>query len=73
MMTGEEFGLALKSAGFNQTTFAEKMKVDRTVIGRQVRSEQVAVVWVYALAGLVAGKAATEVIKLVEEVDNASH
>jgi DNA-binding XRE family transcriptional regulator len=71
VMTGKEFVVALKAAGYTQKRFAEIMGVHRTTVQRQVDTMAVDPCWVYALAGLIAGKAAGEVAELVSKADNA--
>lgn len=68
-MTGEEFKIAAKSAGYNQGQFAAAMGVHRTLIGRLFAAEEVERHWVYALAGLIATKAGTQACRLVAEYD----
>ena len=75
-MTGQEFEAAVKAAGYTQKRFAELMGVHRTTIAERYQAETVEPYWVYALAGLIAGKAAGEVTTLVacasEIVENKS-
>lgn len=68
-MTGGKFKAAFKAAGYNQGQFAGVMGVHRTAIGRQCASAEVDRVWVFALAGLVAGRSADSVTSLVAEYD----
>lgn len=71
-MTGQEFEAAVKAAGYTQKRFAEKMGVHRTTIAKQYGAETVDPFWVYALAGLIAAKAAGEVVELVGGADAGS-
>lgn len=64
-MTGQEFAAAVKAAGYTQKRFAEVMGVHRTTIAERFSADAVEPYWVYALAGLIAGKAAGEVAGLV--------
>lgn len=65
-MLGQEFANALKTAGYTQKAFAEIMNVHRTTVGRCCCAEvEVEPLWVYALAGLVAAKAAGTITALV--------
>ncbi|EIU5018191.1 TPA: hypothetical protein ACGJ68_006802 [Pseudomonas aeruginosa] len=68
-MTGQEFELAIKAAGYNQARFAKVMGVHRQTIGSLCQSGEVARYWAYALAGLVASKSARTVASIVEEFD----
>lgn len=68
-MTGKEFEAAVKAAGYTQKRFAEIMGVARTTIARQYEAEEVSPYWVYALAGLIAGTAAGEVVSLVSNAN----
>lgn len=71
-MTGQEFANALKAAGYTQKAFAEVMKVHRTTVGRCCGADdEVEPLWVYALVGLVAAKAAGTVTALVDGVGDA--
>ena len=69
-MTGSEFAEAIKAAGYTQKRFAEVMGVHRTTIADRFVAETVEPYWVFALAGLIAGKAATEVHSLVGKANN---
>ena len=71
-MTGENFKIALKAAGYTQGQFAQAMGVHRTVIGRQCAAQEVDRYWVYALAGLIATKSGQLVTGLVAEYDKLS-
>lgn len=68
-MTGAEFKAALKAAGYTQAAFAHVMSVHRETIGKQCQADEVDRVWVYALAGLVAGTSATTVTAIVGKID----
>lgn len=65
-MTGSEFAAAVKSAGFTQKDFAETMGVHRTTIADRYAAKKVEPYWVYALAGIVAARASTEVVILAK-------
>ena len=69
-MTGQEFRDALKAAGLSQGEFAAAMGVHRTTIGERFKLDAVEPYWVFALAGLVAVRAAKEVIVLVGKADS---
>ncbi len=71
-MTGKEFEAAVKAAGYTQKRFAEIMGVARTTIGRQYEAEVVSPYWVYALAGLISGTAAVEVVSLVSNANTGA-
>ena len=68
-MTGQEFAAAVKTAGYTQKRFAEVMGVHRTTIADRFNADSVEPYWVYALAGLIAGAAAGEVVELVSKAD----
>lgn len=68
-MTGPEFKEALKAAGYTQAAFAHVMGVHRETIGKQCQSAKVERVWVYALAGLIAGTSAATVTEIVGKTD----
>lgn len=69
-MTGSEFEDALKAAGFKaQADFARVMGVHRQTIGKQCQADKVEVVWVYALAGVVAANSANAVVSIVGKID----
>lgn len=68
-MTGQEFAAAVKAAGYTQKGFAEIMGVHRTTVAERFNAGAVEPYWVYALAGLIAGKAAGEVAELVSRAD----
>ena len=68
-MIGQEFAAAVKAAGYTQKRFAEIMGVHRTTIAERFSADAVEPYWVYALAGLIAGKAAGEVAELVSYAD----
>lgn len=68
-MTGQQFELAIKAAGYNQVRFAKVMGVHRQTIGSVCQSGEVPRYWAYALAGLVAAKSARCVTAVVEEFD----
>ncbi|MFJ3317196.1 hypothetical protein ACIPLR_17715 [Herbaspirillum huttiense] len=67
-MTGPEFKQALKAAGYTQAAFAHVMDVHRETIGKQCQAEAVDRVWVYALAGLIAGTSAATVTAIVGKI-----
>ena len=71
-MTGQEFAAAVKAAGYTQKRFAEIMGVHRTTIADRFNATVVEPYWVYALAGLIAGTAAGEVVNLVSKADTNS-
>lgn len=71
-MTGAEFAEAVKAAGYNQKAFAKAMGVHRTTIAERFAAEAVEPYWVYALAGLVAGAASSQVAALVGQADTNS-
>jgi transcriptional regulator with XRE-family HTH domain len=71
-VTGQEFAAAVKAAGYTQKRFAEVMGVHRTTVAERFNAETVEPYWVYALAGLIAGKAAGEVVALVSYADKNS-
>lgn len=71
-MTGKEFAVALKAAGYTQKRFAELMGVHRTTVADRFVAETVEPYWVYALAGLIAGDAAVQVARLVAFDDRKS-
>jgi len=71
-MTGKEFEAAVKAAGYTQKRFAEIMGVARTTIARQYEAEEVSPYWVYALAGLISGTAAVEVVSLVSNANTGA-
>lgn len=68
-MTGQEFAAAVKAAGYTQKRFAEIMGVHRTTVAERFTTDSVEPYWVYALAGLIAGVAASEVAELVSHAD----
>jgi DNA-binding XRE family transcriptional regulator len=68
-MTGAEFKLALKAAGYTQAAFALEMGVHRQTIGKQVEADRVDRVWVYALAGLVAARSTGALMSIVDKID----
>lgn len=68
-MTGHEFAAAVEAAGYTQKHFAEIMGVHRTTISERYNTHKVEPYWVYALAGLIAGKAAGDVIEIVKYAD----
>lgn len=68
-MTGHEFAEAVKAAGYTQKRFADAMGVHRTTIAERFNAAEVEAYWVYALAGLIAGTAATQVAALVARAD----
>lgn len=68
-MTGHEFAASVKAAGYTQKRFAEVMGVHRTTIAERFAANDVEPYWVYALAGLIAGQSAGDVIKLVSLAD----
>lgn len=71
-MTGQEFAGAVKAAGYTQKAFAEIMGVHRSTVGERYAEAEVDPLWVYALAGLVAVKAAGTVTALVGKTDGGS-
>jgi len=71
-MTGKEFEAAVKAVGYTQKRFAEIMGVGRTTIARQYEAEVVSPYWVYALAGLISGTAAVEVVSLVSNANTGA-
>ena len=68
-MTGEEFKLAIKAAGYNQATFAELMKVHRQTIGAQCQADVIDPCWAYALAGVIAIESSSVVMSIAENID----
>lgn len=71
-MTGQEFEAAVKAAGYSQSGFAKAMGVHRTTIAERYAKAEVEPYWVYALAGLIASRAAVSVSSLVAEYDNSA-
>jgi transcriptional regulator with XRE-family HTH domain len=68
-MTGHEFAAAVKAAGYTQKRFAELLGVHRHTVGERYAADVVEPYWVYALAGLIAGNAASVVAELVGKID----
>lgn len=66
-MTGKEFEAAVKAAGYSQSAFAKVMGVHRTTIAERYSKDVVEPYWVYALAGLIAGRAAASISALVSQ------
>ena len=64
-MTGAEFKGALKRAGFSQTKFAELMGVHRNRIITRCKSAEVEPYWTYALIGLIAQSANSEIASIL--------
>lgn len=71
-MTGDEFAVAVKAAGFTQKAFAEAMGVHRTTIAERFSAVEVEPYWVYALAGLIAGAASEQVAELVAKANTGA-
>lgn len=69
-MTGQEFAAAVKAAGYTQKGFAEIMGVHRTTIAERFTAGSVEPYWVYALAGLITGKAAEKVARLIGQAND---
>lgn len=55
-MKGFEFKAQIKEAGYTQERFADIMGVDRTVIIRQGKKDDIDPVWAFAIAGLMAAR-----------------
>ncbi|NHR07439.1 helix-turn-helix transcriptional regulator [Chromobacterium haemolyticum] len=70
-MTGQEFEAAVKAAGYSQSGFARAMGVHRTTIAERYTKDEVEPYWVFALAGLIASRAAVSVSALVSKYDNS--
>lgn len=68
-MTGKEFETAIKAAGYTQSKFAKAMGVHRTTVAARCESDKVERLWVFALAGVIAGSAAIQVSELVTKAD----
>jgi DNA-binding XRE family transcriptional regulator len=68
-MTGQEYEAAVKAAGFTQAGFARVMGVHRTTIAERYSKAEVEPYWVFALAGLIAARAANPIAELVAEYD----
>lgn len=64
-MTGAEFKGALKRAGLSQTKFAELMGVHRNRIIARCKSAEVEPYWTYALIGLIAQDANSEIASIL--------
>lgn len=67
-MTGADFKVAIKAAGYTQKDFAERMGVHRTTIGDRFSLDEVEPYWIFALAGLVAADAANKVVSLTHSL-----
>lgn len=68
-MTGAEFKVALKTAGYTQAAFAQVMGVHRETIGTQCKAARVDACWVYALAGLIAVDSAEAVMSIAGKIE----
>jgi len=68
-MTGAEYEKAIKAAGFTQGSFAKVMGVHRTTVAARCETVKVEPVWVYALAGVIAGIAMRQVVDIVANAD----
>ncbi|MDR9836892.1 helix-turn-helix domain-containing protein [Herbaspirillum huttiense] len=71
-MTGAEFKEAIRTAGYTQAAFAREMGVHRETIGKQCQATSVDRMWVYALAGLIAGEGASAVTSIVGKLDEVN-
>ncbi len=64
-MTGQEFEVSVRAAGFTQKEFATLMGPHRSTIGKLFLVDEVPPHWIYALVGLIAGRALNEITRLV--------
>lgn len=64
-MTGSEFRIAVKEAGYTQKQFADVMGVYRTTVAKQFTAKTVDPLWVYALVGIIAKKNVKEINAII--------
>ncbi len=67
-MTGAEFEVAIKTAGYSQRKLAELLGVDRKTISARCQAAEVDPLFAYAILGILAEQSAKQLVGVVEQL-----
>ena len=67
-MTGAEFEVAIKTAGYSQRKLAELLGVDRKTISARCQAAEVDPLFAYAILGILAEQSARQLVGVVEQL-----
>ena len=67
-MTGAEFEVAIKTAGYSQRKLAELLGVDRKTSSARCQAAEVDPLFAYAILGILAEQSAKQLVGVVEQL-----